>query len=184
MARILRSAACTQPRSPLRDRRCCVLLMCGVSRSYGICLWTGLSKSPQPWMAYLRYPDGPVTALAWSPCGLKLASASEASDGIVVWDVSTESPTRLVRLGATKHLSWSPSGMHLFQSTTYVRVCVRMQCSQFDRRQLTREFEWQHLQDSHLGDQDVVVREVDGAEQLSRTPMARSRWRSTCSLHR
>jgi WD40 repeat protein len=45
-----------------------------VGCKYGVCLWIGATEKGQPWMSYLPHPNGPVTTLAWSPCGLYVAA--------------------------------------------------------------------------------------------------------------
>lgn len=85
----------------------------------GICVWGGGGKRGRmPLMSFLSTRSGRVNAVDWSPCGLKLVSASENEDGFVVWDMSSETPTRIMRAGRTSCVSWSPNGLYMLQGTT------------------------------------------------------------------
>jgi WD40 repeat protein len=98
-----------------------------VGSKNGICLWkismdypTLSSESKEEahancWMTLLEYPNHTnVSSLQWSPCGRYLASGSLLDSSLVIWDVSTQTPTPLKRVGGgITCLSWSPKGDRL-----------------------------------------------------------------------
>ena len=83
----------------------------------GVLIWEG------DWMTrYLTCPSiSNVCSLQWSPTEPILAVGCP-HESLVVWDVSTELPTRLHSAGPSSSyfLRWSPNGHYLFQASLLV----------------------------------------------------------------
>ncbi|XP_076859110.1 aladin isoform X2 [Brachyhypopomus gauderio] len=80
-----------------------------------------LSTRPSSGCAQVLSHPGhaPVTAVAWSPSGSLLVSASPVDTAMMVWDVAAESCVALQRVGGggVTNLSWSPDGGRLWAAT-------------------------------------------------------------------
>ncbi|XP_073326307.1 aladin isoform X2 [Pagrus major] len=100
-----------------------------------------LSTRPSSGCAQVLSHPGhsPVTAIAWSPSGSLLVSASPMDTAMMVWDVASESCVPLQRVGGggVTFLSWSPNGSHVLASTpsalfrvweTRMWTCERWPC--------------------------------------------------------
>jgi WD40 repeat protein len=73
----------------------------------------------------LHQADGPVTALALSPKGKRLAAGSGAGE-VLVWDTATAQGTLVLRghLGPIQALAFSPDGKHLASASQDCSVMV------------------------------------------------------------
>eukprot|EP00339_Tiarina_fusa_P018907 CAMPEP_0117040684 /NCGR_PEP_ID=MMETSP0472-20121206/28444_1 /TAXON_ID=693140 ORGANISM="Tiarina fusus, Strain LIS" /NCGR_SAMPLE_ID=MMETSP0472 /ASSEMBLY_ACC=CAM_ASM_000603 /LENGTH=189 /DNA_ID=CAMNT_0004751459 /DNA_START=401 /DNA_END=967 /DNA_ORIENTATION=+ len=88
--------------------------MLAVGCPTGALIWEG------DWMTrYLTCPSvSNVTSIQWSPIE-PLIAVGCPHESIVIWDVSTEVPTRLHSTAASSSylIRWSPNGHYLFQAS-------------------------------------------------------------------
>lgn len=105
----------------------------------GICLWQMSAASNKTenfscnWVRILKVDTGPVLAIAWSPCGNMLASASKNSNVVSIWSphlasANTEmlprDPLNIGWASNAQVLCWSPTGYYLFAGTSTDSLCV------------------------------------------------------------
>ncbi len=126
---------------------------------------------------------GTVTALAWSPKGRQLASAT--NKGVYLWNPGSWQPTRVLSFpGAAVSLAWSRDGRALAAGTQDGFLHIRLQLPGATPRQLSMsgypgkvtQLSWhpEQLRIATCGGADLVLWDLDAAKGNRRaTPLRR-----------